>query len=29
MNHSDPQLNDTPTSRAAADPDRPVLINSK
>jgi hypothetical protein len=29
MNHSDPQLNDTPTSSAAADPDNPALISSK
>jgi hypothetical protein len=29
MNHSNPQLNDTPTCSAAADPDSPALINSK
>jgi hypothetical protein len=29
MNHSDPQLSDTPTRLAASEPDKPVLINSK
>jgi hypothetical protein len=29
MNHNEPQLSDTPTRSAAADPDKPVLINSK
>jgi hypothetical protein len=28
MNHSDPQLSDTPTRRAACEPDNPLLINS-
>jgi len=29
MNHSDPQLSDTPTRPAACNPDNPVLISSK
>jgi hypothetical protein len=29
MNHTDPQLNDTPTSRAATEPLTPDRINSK
>ena len=29
MNHSDPQLSDTPTRAAASEPDSPVLISSK
>jgi hypothetical protein len=29
MNHSDPQLSDTPTRCDACDPDRPVRISSK
>jgi hypothetical protein len=29
MNHSDPQLSDTPTRRAASAPDTPCRINSK
>jgi hypothetical protein len=29
MNHSEPQLNDTPTWPAADEPDKPCLINSK
>jgi hypothetical protein len=28
-NHTDPQLSDTPTLFAAADPDKPDRINSK
>lgn len=29
MNHSDPQLSDTPTRAAASDPDKPDRISSK
>jgi hypothetical protein len=29
MNHSDPQLSDTPTRCDASDPDRPIRISSK
>jgi hypothetical protein len=29
MNHSEPRLNDTPTSRAASPPAQPARINVK